>query len=532
MTRAISADSLKHKILSGEELAILDVREEGIYFDAHLLWASNAPLSRIEFLIDALVLRRSAPVVVYDSGPTGKEVLAQSAKNRLESFGYTDVSVLTGGLEGWKECGFELFSGLNVPSKTFGEYLLENRNPPEILADELNERLLRSDDLVVLDSRPMDEYSVMSIPTAIDVPGGELVYRVFEVAPNPATDVVVNCAGRTRSIIGAQSLINAGIPNRVMLLKDGTMGWHLAGLKLDHGADRTASAPTAERYGKALSASGKVATQFGVRPVDLKTLSNWQADPDRTLYVFDVRTAEEFEAGHLPGARHAPGGQLVQTTDEFVAIRNARIVLVDDKLVRANMTASWLIQMGYKNVYVLDDSLQSVDLESGMAGPNIMGFREFDTLNPGELHAVLQSGEPAMVVDLSVSNNYKLRHIPKAAWCIRQRLDNAMTFRPPVGLLVLTSEDGKLAHLAAHDLVNSNYRGIVRVLEGGNQGWENAGYALVDGMEDAMCEVDDIWERPYDRALNQEQRMQQYLEWEVQLMRQAERDGTTEFRCE
>jgi hypothetical protein len=31
----------------------------------------------------------------------------------------------------------------------------------------------------------------------------------------------VNCAGRTRSIIGTQSLINAGVPNPVTALRNG-----------------------------------------------------------------------------------------------------------------------------------------------------------------------------------------------------------------------------------------------------------------------------------------------------------------------
>ena len=67
------------------------------------------------------------------------------------------------------------------------------------------------------------------------MPGAELVLRVRDIAPSPDTTIVVNCAGRTRSIIGAQSLINAGIPNKVVALRNGTMGWHLAGFTCDKG---------------------------------------------------------------------------------------------------------------------------------------------------------------------------------------------------------------------------------------------------------------------------------------------------------
>ncbi len=531
MSREISAVALKQLILARQEHAIIDVREQGIYFDSHLLWASNCPLSRLEIDIDALLPRRSVPVIVYDTGPAGREFAARKARHRLEALGYTDVHVLSGGTAAWKDAGFELFSGLNVPSKTFGEYLLQQRKPPEILAGELNARLTREDDLVVLDSRPMDEYHAMSIPSAVDVPGAELVYRVFQIAPDPQTDVVVNCAGRTRSIVGAMSLINAGIPNRVMLLKDGTMGWHLAGLELDHGKSLIGPAPSSDNFKKACRAADRVAEKFGVSYIDHKKLQDWSAAENRTLYMFDVRTREEYESGHVPGSRHAPGGQLVQTTDEYIAAHNARIVLIDDQMVRAVMTASWLLQMGHRDVYVLQEPLLGPELEQGAERRRTLGYEEHETIDPGELKAVMQSGEPMVLVDLACSRNFRAGHIPGAMWCIRQRLEGALTLHQPVGLLVLTSEDGRLAHLAAKDMEKSDDRQIIRVLNGGNQAWQAMGLDLVDGMEPCLSDVDDIWERPYDNQTGQEERMQNYLEWEVQLMVQAERDGTCNFRC-
>ena len=526
-----SAAELKQEIISGRELAILDVREEGTYFERHLLWASNAPLSRIELLINDLVPRRSAPIVVYDSGKFGATTPARRAKKRLTDLGFSDVRVLSEGIAAWQAQGFELFSGLNVPSKAFGEFLLQNASPPEIKAPALQERIERNDQLAVFDSRPLDEFQNMSIPTAVDVPGAELVHRVFELAPDPNTDIVVNCAGRTRSIVGAQSLINAGVPHRVMLLKDGTMGWHLAGLQLDHGNTSVGRMPSAENHAKSLVAVLNVADRFQVSFIDRNTLHAWQIDPQRTLYLIDVRTEEEFLAGHLPHSRHVPGGQLVQTTDEHIAVRNARIVLVDEMKTRAILTASWLMQMGHKDVHVLDDNFADVELESGTSTSQILGYKETPTIEPGELHAVLQSGESAMVIDLSSSRRYMSWHIPKAAWCVRQRLAAMLAIQPPVGLLTLTSQDGVLAHLAAADLSTSNPRQLVRVLSGGNEAWRHAGFAVDTGMELPLCEIDDVWDKPYDRERDQEKRMQEYLEWEVQLMDQVDRDGTAEFYC-
>ena len=531
MPSDVTAAELKQEIVSGEELAILDVREEGTYFDCHLLWASNAPLSRIELLINDLVPRKSAPIVVYDSGKSGEATPARRAQKRLTELEYSDIRVLSEGIAGWQAQGFELFSGLNVPSKAFGEFLLQNAHPPEIKAPALHERLERNDKLVVFDSRPLDEFQNMSIPTAVDVPGAELVHRVFELAPDPNTDIVVNCAGRTRSIVGAQSLINAGIPHRVMLLKDGTMGWHLAGLQLDHGNTNVGGMPSAANHARSLAAALNVADRFQVSFIDRNTLQAWQNDPQRALYLIDVRTEEEFLTGHLPHSRHVPGGQLVQTTDEHIAVRNARIVLVDDKKTRAILTASWLMQMGHKDVNVLDDNFANVELETGARTPQILGFRETPTIEPGELHAVLQSGESAMVIDLSSSRHYMSWHIPKAAWCIRQRLAAMLAIQPPVGLLILTSQDSVLAHLAAVDLSATNSRQLVRVLSGGNEAWRHAGFSVDTGMELPLCEIDDVWDKPYDREQDQEKRMQEYLEWEVQLMDQIDRDGTAEFYC-
>ena len=531
MTREITPEKLKQRIVARGEFAIIDVREEGVYFDSHLLWATNIPLSRLELETARLLPRKDAPVVVYDSGPRGKEAAARRACQRLGELGYSNVEALSGGTQAWAEAGFELFSGLNVPSKTFGEYLLQRRKPPEILAARLDDRLRAKENLMVLDARPMDEYNAMSIPTAIDVPGAELVYRVFEAAPDEATDIVVNCAGRTRSIVGAMSLINAEIPNRVMLLKDGTMGWHLAGLKLDHGKTAEVSAPGEKNLARARDAANRVAERFDVRCISADELQTWRNDPTRTCYVFDVRTKNEFIERRLAGSIHAPGGQLVQTTDEFIGIRNSRIVLVDDQYVRAVITASWLKQMGEPDAVVLKDPFDGASTECGPDENTALGLVEHSVIEPGELHAVIQSAEPMLVVDLSCSRNYRKRHIAQAHWCVRQHLDSALAFYRPIGLLVLTSEDGQLAHLAAMDISASDPRQLVRVLNGGNQAWRQCGYPMIDGMNNALCNVDDVWDRPYDRENDQELKMKQYLEWEVQLMDQASRDGTTFFTC-
>ena len=325
--KSVSPAAVKAMLLDGQELALVDVREELIYSQSHLLWARCIPLSRLELRFAALVPRKGTRIVLVDDN----DGLAERAAAVLTRHGYDDVSILEGGNAGWEAAGNELFSGVYVPSKAFGEFIEHDRDTPNISADELAALIRNRADMVILDSRPLDEFSRVSIPTATNVPGAELVLRARDMAPSPDTLVVVNCAGRTRSIIGAQSLINAGLPNKVVALRNGTMGFTLAGHTCDCGKSRQASLPSPDTLAWAQSAAAAVGERHGVTHIDAETLARFRAEAEqRTLYLFDVRDPAEYAAGHVAGAVSAPGGQLVQATDQYVGTLGARIVLIDD----------------------------------------------------------------------------------------------------------------------------------------------------------------------------------------------------------
>jgi len=411
------------ELLSGPgEFAFLDVREQGVHARGHPFHACSAPLSHLETMVADLVPRRTVPVVLFDNGDEG---LADRAAGRLADVRYADLSVLEGGCTGWEASGGELFSGVNVPSKAFGEYIEHRFQTPAIGPEELKAMLDRGEPVVVLDSRPYDEYHRMTIPRSIDVPGAELVYRVHDLLPDTDPLVVVNCAGRTRSIIGCQSLRNAGIPYRVAALTNGTMGWEMAGLGCERGATRVAVPPSERGYAMAVAGADRIAKRFGVEFVGGEIVRAWQHDTARTLFLLDVRTREEFEAGRIAGSRHAPGGQLVQATDEYIGVRNARIVLIDPAGVRSVLTASWLNQMGLKDVYVLkpegDDGFAGWAPERGQRRPARSGFSRWPTLQAGELERMLGRDETA-VIDLSSSLSFRNGHVPGAWWGVRSRL--------------------------------------------------------------------------------------------------------------
>src|ERR1700692_4069568 len=292
----------------GGELALVDVREELIFSQRHLLLARSIPLSRFELKFAQLVPRRATRIVLCDDG----DGLAGRAAAILVRNGYSDVSILDGGVDAWAAAGYELFSGVNVPSQAFGEYIEHESGTPNIAAAELEQLLRDKADIVVLDSRPFVEYSRVSIPTGVNVPGAELVLRAREIAPSPDTMIVVNCAGRTRSIIGAQSLINAGVPNKVVALRNGTMGWSLAGFTCDSAKTRRAPNASPKTLDWARTAALQVAQNCGVERIDRAMLETLRKDETRSLYLFDVRDPAEYLAGHVAGAVSAPGGHLVQ----------------------------------------------------------------------------------------------------------------------------------------------------------------------------------------------------------------------------
>ncbi len=285
----------------------------------------------------------------------GDEGDAEQGKAKFEQLGYSRVAILQGGLDAWRAAGYELFEDVNSYSKAFGELVEARRHTPSLSAEEVATLIAREADIAIVDARRFEEYQTMSIPTGTSVPGAELVLRVPAIAPDTRTTVIVNCAGRTRSIIGAQSLINAGLPNRVVALRNGTIGWKLAGQALDSGQQRRAPDLSTKVILEARRKAREVAYRSGVRHIGQAELARLSEDGTRTLYQFDVRTPEEYQAGHLPGFRSAPGGQLVQETDFFAPVRGARIVLSDDLGARADMTASWLSQMAW-DVYVIDDA--------------------------------------------------------------------------------------------------------------------------------------------------------------------------------
>ncbi|KAL4787076.1 Rhodanese-like domain-containing protein [Aspergillus varians] len=525
MAKSITAYKLRQHWINQHEIALLDVREEGPFAESHPLFAISVPVSEIETKLPALVPRLSAPIVVYDDG----EDYAERATARVLALGYRDVAVLEGGLSAYARVG-EVYRDVNVPSKAFGELVESIKHTPSRSAREVKGVLEEGEGegaVAVLDARRFSEYNMMSIPRGRSCPGGELLYRFFEAVPSPQTTVVVNCAGRTRSIIGTQSLINAGVPNKVIALRNGTIGWTIEGLELDTKKTDRVSQPSAEASRRARAYATSWAEHVGVTFIDGTQLGRFAAESeDRTLYLLDVRDPEEYALGHPAGFSNAPGGQLVQATDEWVGVRGARLVLYDTDGVRAPMTASWLLQLGWE-VYVFDERsivperLLPVSKNPPWAPPKLgaITIADFQTLT---------GATTTTVIDLARSPAYRKGHIPGAWFASGPELARDLRAAPPGdGPIVLTSPDGSVAAMNIEDARRSVSREVL-YLVGGTAAWVGAGQPL-ETEERWLSSPIDVYKRPYEGTGNAREAMQGYLDWEYGLVAQLANDGVACF---
>ena len=522
---------IRETLLQRQEIAILDVREEDPFAQCHPLFAANLPLGRIEADAWTRIPRLDTFIVVYGSAFNGDD-LALPAARTLKRMGYTNVHLLSGGLKGWQDAGGEVFRDVNVPSKSFGELVESKRHTPSLSAQEVKALIDSKADVVVMDARRFDEYQTMSIPSGISVPGAELVLRARTLAPSATTRIIVNCAGRTRSIIGTQSLINSGIPNPVSALRNGTIGWTLAGQELTKGASEHFPEVDDATRAKAAASAFAVAMRAGVKRVRMDELNTWLADNTRTTYFFDVRTPQEYAAGHVAGARSAPGGQLVQETDHQAAVRGARLVLCDTDGSRANMSASWLAQMGWE-VYVVA-GLTAEDFKHTDVPPLRLPEPQskVPAVDVAKVKAWLADrNSHTVVLDFSTSAQYIQGHIHSAWWVLRTQLKDSLTAAHKGHRYVLTCQNGSVSRFAVAEVQAAVKAGIEVVwLEGGNVAWLAAGGKLQTGDHQMAVERVDRYRRPYEGTNNPVEAMQGYLDWEFGLVDQLARDGTHHFK--
>lgn len=368
MAQEISPLELQKLMASATPHAVLDVRPGERFRAGQIFRSTTVPLDELRNRMPAMVPVRSViTVLLHDDEESSKGSVAKA-----EAMGYSEIRWLEGGYAGWTAAGLPVIDGWSVVGKDHGERLLVQELVPEIEANALAKKIKSGERVVVLDSRTPAEFARGCIPGGRSVPGGELPLEITDILAKEKdkdVTVVVNCAGRTRSILGAFQLGRMGIPN-VVALRNGTMGWQLAGHQLQ---ERTqAQRPpgySAQAVEAAETAATEIAKQEGIELITVAQLQTLQAAATKeTLYVVDVRLPREYVVGHVPGALTIPGGQLPFSDDQIV-VRGARIVTVCDGRARSIFAASLWAQMGWP-VSVLDGGVGAwtkagLPLESG-----------------------------------------------------------------------------------------------------------------------------------------------------------------------
>ena len=523
----VDAHQVKAWLSAPEEIAFLDLREHGQYGEGHPFLAVPLPYSRLELEVRRLLPRRDVRIVLLDDA----DGVAELAARRLKSLGYPRLHKARGGAAGWAGAGFTLYQGVNVPSKTLGELVEEACATPHLTAIQLSEMRESGKALLHLDGRPLEEFRRMTVPGARCCPNAELGHRIPALVDDPETPVLVSCAGRTRSIIGAQSLIALGLPNPVYALENGTQGWELAGLALERGAERSYPEALSEAEIAASRARGREAIRrYGLSVVDEMTLDAWARDLERTFYCFDVRGAEDYAAGHHPLASHAPGGQLVQASDGWIAVRGARIALVDDTGSRAAMAALWLRAMGH-DVTILDPDCERCEwtreAPHGLFRGPPLEVPGLAVLAPEDLPGLLAAG--AQILDFRHSQDYRRGHIEGAIWAIRPRLGQLAP--DPARPLVLIAEDPLKAALAAVDLEELGCAEI-RYMPVDEASWAAAGLRVVESEGPSDAEAIDRLLFVHDRHAGNHEAMRAYLAWELGLVGQLDAQERAVFDLE
>ncbi|WP_114965059.1 rhodanese-like domain-containing protein [Alkalilacustris brevis] len=517
--KTVTPQDAKAAIHAGGEIALLDVREAGQFGEEHPLFAIPAPYSRLELIIGQLVPRRDAPVLVIDAG----DGVAERAAGRLEEAGYSDVSVIAGGVQGWQAAGLGLFKGVNVPSKTLGELAETLWHPQMIRAGELHELARSGKDFAFFDTRPPQEYAKMRVPGAQCLPNGELPHRL--AALPEGKPIVVTCAGRTRGIVGAIGMALVGAGDRVRALENGTQGWALAGFDLER--DNT-PAPLPALDDTALSASRARAkdliARYGFPTADAAEVARMRGEAGRTTYVLDLRSEAEVADDPIAAATPAPGVQLVQATDQWIAVRRSRVVLCCDTGLRSAIAAFWLRQLGYEPVIApVDDALRALPAPD-LPQPHLPDTPE---IIPAA-RALKRLREGARLIDLRPSQRYRAGHLAGAIWAIRPRLA-ALAQRIGGREALLIADTPEIARLASRDLREAGVKRIALV-EGGQPALERAGAAVEPNpREPAPDEAIDFLRFVHDRHDGNLEAARRYLEWETGLLSQLDAQERAEF---
>ena len=520
MKLKITPETVRSWISDKEEVAFIDVREIGQHTNGHPFFSISIPYSLFEFNIKILVPNKQTRVILIDNN----NGISDLVYNIAHQMGYSNISIIEGGVEEWVSAGYKLFDGINVPSKSFGELIEKYFHTPSITAKELAQKQKNNENYIVIDGRPFLEYNKMSIPKSICCPNAELFYRVSSYIKDINTEIIINCAGRTRSIIGAQTLIDFGIKNKVKALENGTQGWFLSELSLEHNKNKYLEVlPNDLEIQQLQNKVLKLTNDLNIDLINLKKAQELIIDKKKSTFIFDVTTSKTIST--KPGTiMNVPGGQLIQATDKYIGVWKATVILVDDgDLIRAGTTSFWLKKMGYE-VYILKEGLlkaQTLKFTKEIDHKLI----DLDFINLEDLVKIKKQ----ILYDIRSSKDFCKMRIKNSIWLNRAHLyrEKIKTDDP----IIIITDNLEKASLIVKDLKQKDKGAIIKVYKW-NQNEITSYPSVIDVTIETLSEQNniDFNFHTHMRHDGNKEHAKQYLEWEINLVSKMDKQELSFFK--
>ena len=313
---------------------LIDCRERRDYVDGHWFGSTNIPLSILPTRLPFLCPYKDFPIHFLHWGDAASSVALRYLE-KLEYQNITPHSVTQpiGPVVGYVQ-------GEYAWSKAFGEVVARQSDilevtPQEYVTDYQHAQLV--------DVRPTGEYNRFTLPNSINLPNSLLLANMERLG-NHADLVLLHCAGRTRSIIGAHTIKAAGYSGDFGIFRGGTQAWELDGFAREHGANRTMAENIESTEFVANFLNRCHIPSAHIQPTGIAAFVETNSDH----LIFDV--SDDAANGILVAANiiKISGTNLVQQTDRSIARYHLPILLFDCRSgSRAAFAAYWLSRMGF-----------------------------------------------------------------------------------------------------------------------------------------------------------------------------------------
>ena len=319
---------------AGTSFALIDSRERRDYVAGHWFGSTNIPLSLFSTRLGYLLQEPDFPIHFLD----WQDKASAEAIHQLKAIGFRNITIHNTQKPAMMGRGF--VKGEYVWSKAFGEVVAHEIDLPEVTPKQY---LADYQDAQLFDVRPTAEYQDFTLPKSQSLPNSLLLANV-QALKDTGKMSLLHCAGRTRSIIGAFTLMASGYDGPFAVFRGGTQAWQLDGYEREHDANRLFAADH-----EASDAVAGFLRRWQI-PATRVTSDGLGAfvDDHKTELLFDVSDDGATGQPLAHGVIKISGTNLIQQTDRSIARYHVPVILFDQGSgSRAAFAAFWLRCMGF-----------------------------------------------------------------------------------------------------------------------------------------------------------------------------------------